>query len=163
MLFEKVLYPFDMRKACLGVKPYILKLKEAGCKEVHMLYVLLPSEWGFVAKEEYDSEDKVEALRGAIDDGYVDGLKRIFEKMKEVAKEFEEKGIKTRVVMIPGELDETIGYYAKEYGIKLVALGITDESLSFFRVGKVLDVIKAVDSPVLVVKSPEEDGCQQLQ
>ena len=163
MLFEKVLYPFDMRKASLGVKPYVLKLKEAGCKEVHLLYVILPSEWGFVAKEEYDSEDKIEALRGAVDDGYVDGLIRIFRKMEEIAKELEEKGIKTRVVMIPGELDETIGYYSKEYGIKLVALGITDESLSFFRVGKVLDVIKAVDSPVLVVKSPEEDGCQQLQ
>jgi len=162
MLFEKVLYPFDMRKACLGVKPYILKLKEAGCKEVHMLYVLLPSEWGFVAREEYDSEDKIEALRGAIDDGYVDGIIRIYRKMKEVAKEFEENGIKTRVVLIPGELDETIGYYSKEYGIKLVALGITDESLSFFRVGKVLDIIKAVDSPVLVVKTPEEDGDKQI-
>ena len=162
MLFEKVLYPFDMRKASLGVKPYILKLKEAGCKEVHLLYVILPSEWGFVAKEEYDSEDKIEALRGAVDDGYVDGLIRIFRKMEEIAKELEEKGIKTRVVMIPGELDETIGYYSKEYGIKLVALGITDESLSFFRVGKVLDVIKAVDSPVLVVKSPEEDGCREI-
>ena len=162
MLFEKVLYPFDMRKACLGAKPYILKLKEAGCKEVHMLYVLLPSEWGFVAKEEYDSEDKIEVLRGAIDDGYVDGLKRIFEKMKEIAEEFEKSGIKTRVVMIPGELDETIGYYSKEHGIKLVALGITDESLSFFRVGKVLDIIKAVDSPVLVVKSPEDDGNQEI-
>jgi len=162
MLFEKVLYPFDMRKASLGVKPYVLKLKEAGCKEVHLLYVILPSEWGFVAKEEYDSEDKIEALRGAVDDGYVDGLIRIFRKMEEIAKELEEKGIKTRVVMIPGELDETIGYYSKEYGIKLVALGITDESLSFFRVGKVLDVIKAVDSPVLVVKSPEEDGCQEV-
>ncbi len=162
MLFEKVLYPFDMRRASLGVKPYVLKLKEAGCREVHMLYVLLPSEWGFVAKEEYDSEGKIEALRGAIDDGYVDGLKRIFEKMKEIAKEFEENGIKTRVVLIPGELDETIGYYSKEYGIKLVALGVTDESLSFFRVGKVLDIIKAVDSPVLVVKSPEEDGCQKI-
>jgi len=162
MLFEKVLYPFDMRKASLGVKPYVLKLKEAGCKEVHLLYVILPSEWGFVAKEEYDSEDKIEALRGAVDDGYVDGLIRIFRKMEEIAKELEEKGIKTRVVMIPGELDETIGYYSKEYGIKLVALGITDESLSFFRVGKVLDVIEAVDSPVLVVKSPEEDGCQEV-
>lgn len=162
MLFEKVLYPFDMRKVSLGVKPYILKLREAGCREVHMLYVLLPSEWGFVAKEEYDSEDKIEALRGAIDDGYVDGLLRIFKKMKEIAQEFEENGIKTRVVLIPGELDETIGYYSKEYGIKLVALGITDESLSFFRVGKVLDIIKAVDSPILIVKTPEEDGDKQI-
>jgi len=162
MLFEKILYPFDMRKACLGVKPYILKLKEAGCKEVHMLYVLLPSEWGFVAREEYDSEDKIEALRGAIDDGYVDGLIRIYRKMRKVAKEFEENAIKTRIVLIPGELDETIGYYSKEYGIKLVALGITNESLSFFRIGKVLDIIKAVDSPVLVVKTPEEDGDKQI-
>ncbi len=163
MLFERVLYPFDMRKASLGVKPYVLKLKEAGCKEVHMLYVLLPSEWGFVAKEEYDSEDKIEALRGAIDDGYVDGLIRIFRRMKEIAEEFEASGIKTRIVLIPGELDETIGYYSKEYGIKLVALGITDESLSFFRVGKVLDIIKAVGSPILIVKSPEEDGAKGLE
>jgi hypothetical protein len=157
MLFEKVLYPFDMRKASLNVKPYIVKLKEAGCQEVHMVYVLLPSEWGLLAREEFDCEEKIEALRGAMNEGFVMGLLKIFRKMKEIAKELEENGIKTRVVLIPGELDETLAWYAEEHGIKLIALGITSESLSFFRVGKLLDVIKAVKQPILIVKTPEEE------
>ncbi len=161
-MFSRILYPFDMRKASLNVKPYILKLKEAGCREVHILYVLLPSEWGLLAKEEYDSKEKIEALRGALDEGYVDALLRRFEKMKELAEEFESKGIKARVLMIPGELDEVIAEYAEKNGIELVALGITSESLSFFRVGKLLDVIKAVDKPILIVKTPEEEGDEEV-
>jgi len=157
MLFEKVLYPFDMRKASLNAKPYILKLKEAGCREVHMVYVLLPSEWGLLAKEEFDCEEKIEALRSVMNEGYVMGLLKIFKKMKEIAREFEENGIKTRVVLIPGELDETLAWYADRYGIKLVVMGVSSESLSIFRIGKVLDVIRAVRQPVLVVKTPEEE------
>ncbi len=158
MLFEKVLYPFDGKKASLEVKPYVLKLKEAGCKEVHLLYVLVPSEWGILAKEEYDCIEKIEALKAAIEEGFVDALLRMFKKMEEVASEFEKEGVKTKVVMIPGELDEVISEYAKKNDVKLVALGITSESLSFFRVGKVLDIIKALDRPILIVKSPEEEG-----
>jgi len=157
MLFEKVLYPFDMRKASLNVKPYILKLKEAGCREVHMVYVLLPSEWGLITKEEFDCEEKIEALRSAMNEGFVMGLLKIFRKMKEIAKEFEENGIKTRVVLIPGELDEALAWYANKYQINLVTLGVTSESLSIFRVGKILEIIKAVTQPVLVVKTPEEE------
>jgi hypothetical protein len=162
MLFEKILYPVDLRKASLNVKPYILQLKNAGCKEVHLLYVLIPSEWGIVNREEYDSEEKLEALKGAIDDGYVEALLRKFKKVKEIAGEFENNGIKTRVTFIPGELDEVISWYADKYGISLVALGITDESLSFFRVGKVLDIIKAVNSPILIVKTKEEEGNEEI-
>ncbi len=158
MLFEKVLYPFDGRKASLEVKPYVLKLKEAGCKEVHLLYVLVPSNWGLLAKEEYDCVEKIEALRAALEEGYVDALLRMFRKMEEVASEFNRLGVKTRVVMIPGELDEVISKYAEKRDIKLVALGITSESLSFFRIGKVLDIIKALDRPILIVKSPEEES-----
>ncbi len=158
MLFEKVLYPFDGKKASLEVKPYVLKLKEAGCREVHLLYVLVPSEWGILAKEEYDCIEKIEALKAAIEEGFVDALLRMFKKMEEVASEFEKEGVKTKVVMIPGELDEVISEYAKKNDVKLVALGITSESLSFFRVGKVLDIIKALDRPILIVKSPEEEG-----
>ncbi|RUM44631.1 MAG: universal stress protein [Desulfurobacterium sp.] len=155
MLFQKILYPVDFKPASLNVKPYILKLKEAGCQEVHLLYVLVPSEWGLLQKEEYDTEEKINALRGAMNEGYVEGLKKTFRKMQELAREFEESGIKTRVLMIPGELDEVIAEYAEKNDIKLVALGVTAESLSFFRVGKVLDVIKAVDKPILIVKSAE--------
>jgi len=157
MLFEKVLYPFDMRKASLNVKPYILKLKEAGCREVHMIYVMVPSEWGLLSREEFDCEEKIEALKEAMNEGFVSGLLKIFRKMKEIASEFEENGIKTRVVLVPGELDETLAWYADKYGIKLIALGVTSESLSFFRVGKILDIIKAVSQPVLIVKTPEEE------
>ncbi|TCK05191.1 universal stress protein [Phorcysia thermohydrogeniphila] len=157
MLFQKVLYPVDLKPASLNVKPYILKLKEAGCLEVHLLYVLIPSEWGLLKREEYDSEEKISALRGVMNEGYVEGLKKTFRKMQELAEEFEKSGIKTRVLMIPGELDEVIANYAEKNEIKLVALGITSESLSFFRVGKVLDIIKAVDKPILIVKSPEEE------
>ncbi|RKQ61760.1 hypothetical protein C7457_1207 [Thermovibrio guaymasensis] len=157
MLFEKVLYPFDMRKASLNVKPYILKLKDAGCKEVHMVYVMIPSEWGLLSKEEFDSQEKLEALKGTMEEGFVDGLFKIFNKMKEISKEFEENGIKTRVVIIPGELDEVLSWYADKYGMKLVAIGVTSESLSFFRIGKIVDVIKAVKEPILIVKTPEEE------
>ncbi|WP_456455935.1 universal stress protein [Thermovibrio sp.] len=158
MLFEKVLYPFDGRKASLEVKPYILKLKEAGCKEVHLLFVLIPSEWGLLAKEEYDSIEKIEALRAVLEPGYIDALLRTFKKMEEIASELEREGVETKVVMIPGELDEVISEYAKKNDVKLVALGITSESLSFFRVGKVLDIIKALDRPILIVKSQEEES-----
>jgi len=157
MLFQKILYPVDLKPASLNVKPYIFKLKEAGCLEVHLLYVLIPSEWGLLKKEEYDTEEKINALVGAMNEGYVEGLKKTFKKMQELAKEFEEKGIKTRVVIIPGELDEVMAEYAKKNDIKLVALGVAGESLSFFRVGKILDVIKAVDKPILIVKSSEEE------
>ncbi|WP_456419807.1 universal stress protein [Thermovibrio sp.] len=157
MLFEKVLYPFDMRKASLKVKPYVMKLKEAGCREVHVIYVMVPSEWGLLSREEFDCEEKIEALKGTMDEGFVSGLLKIFRKMKEVATEFEENGVKTRVVLVPGELDETLAWYADKYGIKLIALGVTSESLSFFRVGKILDIIKAVSQPVLIVKTPEEE------
>jgi len=157
MLFEKVLYPFDMRKASLNVKPYVMKLKEAGCREVHMIYVMVPSEWGLLSREEFDCEEKIEALKGAMNEGFVNGLLKIFRKMKEIAAEFEESGVKTRVVLVPGELDETLAWYADKYGIKLIALGVTSESLSFFRVGKILDIIKAVSQPVLIVKTPEEE------
>ena len=157
MLFEKVLYPFDMRKASLNVKPYVMKLKEAGCREVHMIYVMVPSEWGLLSREEFDCEEKIEALKGAMNEGFVNGLLKIFRKMKEIAAEFEENGVKTRVVLVPGELDETLAWYADKYGIKLIALGVTSESLSFFRVGKILDIIKAVSQPVLIVKTPEEE------
>jgi nucleotide-binding universal stress UspA family protein len=157
MLFQKVLYPVDLKPASLNVKPYILKLKEAGCLEVHLLYVLIPSEWGLLKREEYDSEEKISALRGVMNEGYVEGLKKTFRKMQELAEEFEKSGIKTRVLMIPGQLEEVIADYAEKNGIKLVALGVTSESLSFFRVGKVLDIIKAVDKPILIVKSSEEE------
>ncbi|WP_456341851.1 universal stress protein [Thermovibrio sp.] len=157
MLFEKVLYPFDMRKASLKVKPYVMKLKEAGCREVHVIYVMVPSEWGLLSREEFDCEEKIEALKGTMDEGFVSGLLKIFRKMEEVATEFEENGVKTRVVLVPGELDETLAWYADKYGIKLIALGVTSESLSFFRVGKILDIIKAVSQPVLIVKTPEEE------
>ncbi|ADU97382.1 universal stress protein [Thermovibrio ammonificans] len=162
MLFQKVLYPFDMRKSSLSVKPYILKLKEAGCKEVHMLYVLIPSDWGLLPRDEYDCEEKLEVLKGALDEGYGDAVVRIYRRMKEVAKEFEEAGISVRVVLVPGELDETIAEYAKKHNISLVTLGITSESLSFFRVGRLLDIIKEVQQPVLIVKAPEEDGKEEL-
>ncbi len=157
MLFEKVLYPFDMRRASLNVKPYVLRLCEAGCKEVHLIYVMLPSEWGLLSKEEFDCREKIEALKGAMNEGFVNGLLKIFNRMKEIAKEFEERGVKTRVVLVPGELDETLSWYAERYSIKLVALGVTSESLSFFRVGKVLDIIRAVKQPILIVKTPEEE------
>jgi len=162
MLFEKILYPIDLRKASVNVKPYVLQLRQAGCSEVHLVYVLIPSEWGIVNREEYDSEEKIEALRGAVDDGYVDALIRKFKKMKDIAGEFESRGIKTRVVVIPGELDEVIAWYAEKYGMSLVALGITDESLSFFRVGKVIDIIKAVKSPILIVKTKEDEGQEEV-
>jgi hypothetical protein len=162
MLFSKVLYPFDMRKASLKVKPYILRLKEAGCREVHMIYVLVPSDWGLLAKEEYDCEEKIEALKSAMNEGFVSGLIKIFRKMKEIAQEFEREGIKTRVVMVPGELDETLAWYSEKYQVNLLALGVTSESLSFFRVGKVLDIIKAVKEPILIVKSPEDEGGEEL-
>ena len=157
MLFQKVLYPVDLKPASLNVKPYILKLKEAGCLEVHLLYVLIPSEWGLLRREEYDTEEKIEALREVMNEGYFEGLKKTFKKMQELAEEFERSGIRTKVLMIPGELDEVIADYAEKNDIKLVALGITAGSLSFFRVGKVLDIIKAVDRPILIVKSPEEE------
>ncbi|WP_457677578.1 universal stress protein [Thermovibrio sp.] len=157
MLFEKVLYPFDMRRASLNAKPYVLKLKEAGCREVHIIYVLVPSQWGLLAKEELDSIEKVEALRASMEEAFVESLIKIFKKMEEIAREFRENGIETRVVMVPGELDETLAWYADNYKISLVALGITSESLSFFRVGKVLDVIRAVKQPILIVKTPEEE------
>ncbi|SMO45315.1 Universal stress protein family protein [Balnearium lithotrophicum] len=162
MLFERILYPVDLRRASINVKPYILKLKEAGCIEVHIVYVLIPSDWGILEKEEYDSEDKIEALRGTIDDGYVDALLRTYRKLKDLAKEFEERGIKTRVSLISGELAESLSWYTKEYNIKLVALGITDESLSFFKVGKVLDIIKEIESPILIVKTKEEEGNEEI-
>jgi hypothetical protein len=162
MLFEKILYPFDMRKASLNVKPYVLKLREAGCKEVHMVYVLIPSDWGLLPHGEYDDEEKVEVLKAALDEGYGDAVVRIFKKMKEVAKEFEDAGMKVRVVLIPGELDEVLSLYAERHGIKLITLGITSESLSLFRAVKVLDIIKAVKQPILVVKTPEEDGSKEI-
>lgn len=157
MLFEKILYPIDFEKHSLEAKPYVLKLKEAGCKEVHILYVLTPSEWGLLPHEEYDSEEKIEALKSALSEGYGDALVRKFEKMKELAEEFEKEGLKAKAVMIPGELDEVISNYAEEKGIKLVTLGINGASLSIFRVGKILDILKATKQPILIVKSNNEE------
>ncbi len=157
MLFEKILYPIDFEKHSLEAKPYVLKLKEAGCKEVHILHVLLPSEWGLLPKEEYDSIEKVEGLKSALSEGYSDALIKRFKEMEELAKEFEENGIKTKVVMIPGELDEVISNYADKYGVKLVTLGINAASLSIFRVGKIMDVLKATKQPILIVKSESEE------
>ncbi|MEO2067915.1 MAG: universal stress protein, partial [Desulfurobacteriaceae bacterium] len=139
MLFEKVLYPVDLEKASLNAKPYILKLKEAGCSEVHLLYVLIPSEWGFIPRANYTSEEMIESLKASISEGFVDGLKRRFKKLQELAGEFEREGIKTTVSIIPGELNEVISSYAEENDIKLVVLGISAESLSFFKVGEILD------------------------
>ncbi len=153
MLFRKILYPVDFEKASLNVKPYILKLREAGCEEVHILHVLIPSRWGLLSKEEYDSLEKVEALRGALSEGYADAVVKLFKRMEELAAEFEENGIKTKTVIIPGELDEVLASYAEKHGINLVALGVSDESLSIFHIGRVLDVIKNVKQPILIVKS----------
>jgi len=157
MLFERILYPIDFEKHSLEAKPYILKLKEAGCKEVHILYVLLPSEWGLLPHEEYDTLEKVEGLKSALSEGYSDALVKRFKEMLELAKEFEENGIKTRVVMIPGELDEVISTYADKHDIKLVALGINAASLSILRVGKILDILRATKQPILIVKSESEE------
>jgi len=162
MLFEKILYPVDLKKSSINAKPYVLKLKEAGCKEVHIVYVLIPSEWGILSREEYDSEEKIESLRGLLDDGYIDALFRIFRKLREVSREFEERGIKTRVSLISGELAESLSWYAEKYGINLLTLGITEESLSIFKIGKVIDIIKEVSSPILIVKSKEEDGDEEI-
>ncbi|ADY72823.1 hypothetical protein Dester_0166 [Desulfurobacterium thermolithotrophum DSM 11699] len=157
MLFQKILYPIDLEEASLEVKPYIFKLKNAGCMEVHLLYVMLHSEWGLISKENYNSEEKIEALKASLSEGYVDGLKRRFLKLKEIAKEFEEKGIKTVISLIPGELEEVIASYAEENDIKLIALGISAESLSFFNVGEILGIIKASTKPILIVKSKKKE------
>jgi len=156
MLFKKVLYSVDLERASLNAKPYILKLKEAGCSEVHLLYVLIPSEWGLIPKTNYNSEEMIESLKASMSEGFVDGLKRKFRKLQELVDEFEKEGIKTTISIIPGELNEVISSYAEENDIKLVVLEVSAESLSFFKVGEILDVIRDVTSPILIIKSKED-------
>jgi len=160
MLFQKILYPIDLEKASLEAKPYIFKLKDAGCMEVHLLYVMVPSEWGLIPKGNYNSEEMIEALKASMSEGYVDGLKRMFRKLQEVAKEFEEEGIKAFISIIPGELSEVISSYAEENNIKLVVLGVSAGSLSFFKIGEIVDIIKASTKPLLIVKSKEDDSSE---
>ena len=155
MLFRKILYPIDLEKASLDVKPYIFELKDAGCMEVHLLYVMVTSEWGLIPRGNYNSEEMIESLKASMSEGYVDGLKRRFRKLQEVAKEFEERGIKTFISIIPGELDEVISSYAEENDIKLIVLGVSAGALSFFKIGEIVDIIKASTKPLLIVKSKE--------
>jgi len=152
MLFRRILYPYDFEEGSKKVKPYIVKLKEAGCVEVHILYVLDPSKWGLIPKENFNTEEKISLLRGNLDAGFVDGLKRRLRGMEELAEEFRKHGIKTNVAMIPGNVDEVISNYAEKNDIKLIALGVSESSLSFFNIGKIVDIIKASTKPLLIVK-----------
>jgi len=152
MLFRKILYPYDFEEGSRKVKPYIKKLKDAGCVEVHILYVLVPSKWGLLPKQNFDTEEKISLLLGNLDAGSVDGLKRKLREMKELSEEFERSGLKAKVAMIPGQVDEVISNYAEKNDIKLIALGVSESSLSFFNIGKIVDIIKASTKPLLIVK-----------
>jgi nucleotide-binding universal stress UspA family protein len=152
-MYEKILFPTDIYDHNTKPVEQILKLKEAGAKEVHLLHVLTPSDWGFLKPGEYDSKDSLKTLAETLDEGYREGLLKRWEIFEELSKNFTQKGFNVRIVFIPGELDEIISAYSEKHNINLVVLGINEDSLSFNRVGRVLDILKSVKKPVLIVKS----------
>jgi nucleotide-binding universal stress UspA family protein len=149
---RNLLLPLEPGSWHASLKRLLVELEGTAGAQIHILYVLTPSEWGFLAREEYDTEEKLLALHGAMDEGYTEGLLKTFKRLKEIARELALLGFKTKVVLIPGELDEVIADYCQKHKISLVVLSISRSSLSVFRVSKIVDILKAVEQPVLIAK-----------
>ena len=149
---RKLLLPLELKNWHAGVKKLLVEIRGSSKAEVHILHVLTPPEWGFLTREEYDTEEKLTVLRSALDEGYMEGLLKTFRRLKEIAGELGLLGFKTKVVLVPGEVEEVVADYAEKHGADFVILSISRDSLSMFRAGKVVDILRAVEKPVIVVK-----------
>ena len=155
-MFRKILYPTDFSISAKKALEYVKKLKEAGTKEVVLLYV-------------YDERDidlhwEIEAQlhpEESIDRAKHDVVKRMletsYERLKELEKEITHLSFKTELIVEEGIPYQKIVRTAEDLKVSLIVMGSHGERGFVEKVlGTTTDrVIAHSTVPVLVVKPQE--------
>ncbi len=150
-MFEKVLYPTDFSDCSKKALNYVVKLKDAGTKEVVVLHVIdekeidvmaLGAVWVGEGVSEYQDQilKKVEADAKS--------------KLEEVKSQLEEMGIKADVRAVVGVPFKKIVEIADEERVSLIVLGSHGKSnVEGILLGSVSEnVVRMTNKPVLIVR-----------
>ncbi len=148
MCFKKVMMAVDFSECSLSMLNRVEELEKAGCEEVILIRVINTAKFGSVAGFDIDSWIEVEE-------------KESMEKLEELVKEIERKGVKAKFVhpLPVGDPVYEIVKAAKKENVSLIMLASRGKSrLKEILLGSVSEgVIRKADRPVLLVK----DGKKQ--
>jgi len=160
-LFRKVLYPTDFSDLAEVAKKYVIKLKEAGTKEVVLLHVIHPLEFSLPQFDDPFALDvaTIYAHIPEIEKAILDNHEKM---MKEIEKELRSHGFEVKRIMTVGDPKEEIVRVAEEEKVNVIVIGYHGKGLleRILEMGSTAKaVIKKAKCPVLVVKKVEEaDG-----
>ena len=146
-MFEKILYPTDFSEASKRALEYVKGLKEAGVKEVVLLYVVDRREVEVLKRYDYltffSDKDPMELMRGKAEEG-----------AKALVKEVEQEGLKVKIRIEEGIPFEEILKVEEEENVSLVVLGSHGRSsIERMLLGSVSEkVVRKSKKPVLVVR-----------
>ncbi len=148
MCFKKVMMAVDFSDCSLSMLNRVEELERAGCEEIILIRVINTAKFGSVAGFDIDAWIEVEE-------------KESIEKLEELVKEIERKGVKAKFVhpLPVGEPVYEIVKAAKKENVSSIMLASRGKSrLKEILLGSVSEgVIRKADRPVLLVK----DGKRQ--
>ena len=151
-MFSKILYPTDFSDSAQKALEYVKKLKEAGTKEVVVVYVFEKGTVDLLWEAEAEFRDGIpEEIKGEI----LGKLRaKINDKLEELETTLKKEGLNTESVLIEGIPYEEIVKIAKDKKVSLIVMGSHGEKGFMERfigstTGRVLDNSPV---PVLVVK-----------
>ncbi|ASJ01336.1 universal stress protein [Thermococcus gorgonarius] len=138
-MFEKVLYPTDFSEVSLKVlRECLPELKTLGAKEFHILHIV------DITLTEFEAFTLQEIYR---------------EKIKDLKKELEEKGLKVRTEVKIGIPSVEIAEYAEKEGVDLIITPSVGQNIwrRMFVGSTASNLARTTRRPVLVLKYVQED------
>jgi nucleotide-binding universal stress UspA family protein len=143
-MFEKILYPTDFSDASKKALDYLVRLKDAGAKEIVILHVI--DEKGIDAIYRYGAGSAVEIIEGIEKEAREEG--------KKIEKKLRQSGLGVKVRIETGVPLKEILKVEEEEKVSAVVIGSHGKTnLEEMVLGSVSEkVIRKSKSPVLVIK-----------
>lgn len=142
-MYDRILFPTDGSDGASAVLEHVLDVAGGHDAELHVLYVADTNEHS-VTRVDAEVVDGLSAVGGRVVD--------------EAAARAEERGVSVVTDVVQGGVSKTIGDYAEEYDVDLVAMPTHGRTgLKRTLVGSVTErVIRRSDVPVLTVRPGDE-------
>lgn len=151
MPFKRILYATDFSDASMNALPYVLKLREAGAKEVHLVHVVNE----LAVSEIVDRPGGIGEPAGAFEIEIAQVLEKdAEERLNRLKHDLEESGFLVKVHLLMGLPGDEIVRLADTREVSVIVIGSHGHGIiSGILLGSVSDhVVHHANRPVLVVR-----------